>query len=190
MIGNDSSDARDLAPTVASTLKSATAPGCTLTVTRGAQDFSEQVATVQQVGADAVFYAGEWMEAAPLVRQLRAAGVTVPFIAGADRVFSTQFSSIAGTAASRSLLVCACGPTSGQFSTEYRERYGQAPVTFAAEAYDLTAIMLKAIDSGVDSRTGMTAYFRDYRGNGMARTYQWDADGYLTTTLPWVYEVA
>ena len=190
VIGNDASDARDLAPTVVATLKSATAPGCTLTVTRGARDFGEQVATVQQVGADAVFYAGEWMEAAPLVRQLRAAGVTVPFIAGADRVFSPQFASIAGTAASRSLLVCACGPTSSQFAADYRERYGQAPVTFAAEAYDLTAIMLKAIDSGVDSRTGMTAYFRDYRGSGMARTYQWDADGYLTTTLPWVYEVA
>lgn len=190
VVGNDSDSSSDLAPTVAANLGQAAAVGCVLTVTRGANDYSEQVSRIKQIAPDAVFYAGTYLEASALVRQLRAAAVTSVFLAGPDSVYNPRFPATAGPAASRSLVTCPCGPATPKFSAAYRDKFQQEPFVFASESYDLATIMLAAIDSGVTTRAAMADYFRRYSGSGMARDYQWSANGELTFPRAWVFEVS
>ena len=105
-------------------------------------------------------------------------------------MYNPRFPATAGPAASRSLVTCPCGPATPKFSAAYRDKFQQEPFVFASESYDLATIMLAAIDSGVTTRAAMADYFRRYSGSGMARDYQWSANGELTFPRAWVFEVS
>ena len=77
-----------------------------------------------------------------------------------------------------------------QFATAYQALNGQAPGVYSVEGYDLTTIMLKAIDSGVKDRAGMVNYVKNYSGDGLARHYKWNDKGELAAALIWIYKVS
>jgi len=178
-----------LAEQITTGLGDAANPDCASEVKAGDKDFS---ATVQIVSgaddADAIFYAGYYAEAAPLVQQLRDGGVEIPFVS-ADGTNDPQFVSQAGAASEGAILSCPCGPAPDEFAAEYEEVNGQAPGVYSVEGYDLTTIMLSGIASGVTDRAGLIEYVKNYSGDGLARTYEWDDTGELASSLIWIYTV-
>jgi branched-chain amino acid transport system substrate-binding protein len=161
---------------------------CAAEVKTGDKDFSAAVQIIAGADADAVFYSGYYAEAAPFVQQLRDGGVDVPFVS-ADGTNDPQFVSQAGEASKGSILSCPCGPAPEDFAASYEETNGQAPGVYSVEGYDLATIMLTGIASGVTDRAGMIDHVKNYSGEGLARTYEWDDTGELSAALIWIYEV-
>uniref|UniRef100_UPI003D9301EB bifunctional serine/threonine-protein kinase/ABC transporter substrate-binding protein n=1 Tax=Gordonia sp. B7-2 TaxID=3420932 RepID=UPI003D9301EB len=190
VVGDDTDLSGSLSPSVAANLGSALAADCNLTLKAGSTDYAQQVARIKAVAPDAVFYGGNYPEAAPLVRQMRDAGVSATFVGGSDGIFNPLFVEAAGPAAKGTLVACNCGPSSEQFLAAYRDKFQAEPLVFASEAYDLTTIMLAGISSGVNTREAMVAHLQRYAGMGMAREYQWGTNGNLTFPRAWVFQVA
>jgi branched-chain amino acid transport system substrate-binding protein len=114
--------------------------------------------------------------------------VTATFVSG-DGTNDPQFVAQAGNASKDALLSCPCGPAPEAFAKAYQTLNGQAPGVYSTEGYDLTTIMLKAIDSGVKTRADMVKYVASYKGDGLARHYEWNDKGELASALIWIYKV-
>lgn len=177
-----------LAEQITTGLGDAANADCAAEVKTGDRDFSAAVQIISGADADAVFYAGYYAEAAPLVQQLRDGGVDIPFVS-ADGTNDPQFVSQAGASSEGAILSCPCGPAPDEFAAEYEDLNGQAPGVYSVEGYDLATIMLSGIASGVTDRAGLIDYVKNYSGDGLARTYEWDDTGELSASLIWIYTV-
>ena len=177
-----------LATAVRDTLGPVADPGCNISVKKGDKDFSAAVNQVKGISPDSVFFGGYYAEAAPLVQQLRDAGVTATF-ASADGAKDDEFVKQAGEASKDALLACPCGPATGAFVKEYTDAFSAAPGTYSTEGYDLATILLKGIDAGKITRPDLLEWVRTYNGPGVARKYEWTPNGELTNTLIWIYKV-
>ncbi|MCM6773209.1 branched-chain amino acid ABC transporter substrate-binding protein [Nocardia sp. CDC159] len=177
-----------LAQAVIAGLGAAADPSCAVNIKANDRDFSAAVSKLSSAKPDAIFYGGYYAESAPLVQQLRSAGVKTPFVSG-DGSRDLQFIKQAGDAAKDALLSCPCGPEPDDFTNDYKALNKQDPGTYSVEGYDLSTIVLKAIDSGKVTRSALVDHVRNYEGQGLARKYKWDATGELTNALIWVYQV-
>lgn len=177
-----------LARQVVATLGPTSDSECNGSVTPGQTDFSSVVARIASRKSDAVLFAGYHQEAGLLVAQLRTAGVSAAFAMG-DAAIDQKFIDIAGHSADGVYAACACAPVPDGLEAELSARNGTPAGTFSVEAYDLTSIMLRAIDSGIADRQGMVAYIASYYGRGAARIYQWDSTGELASPSVWIYRV-
>ncbi|HEY5880851.1 MAG TPA: branched-chain amino acid ABC transporter substrate-binding protein [Nakamurella sp.] len=185
---DDSAYGQGLAEVVVETLGPIADSSCAAEIKTGDRDFSATVQLISGAAPDAVFYAGYYSEAAPLVTQLRDGGVTATFFS-ADGTNDPQFVAQAGQASKDAILSCPCGPSPAEYAATYEQVNGQAPGVYSVEGYDLTAIMLSAIDSGITDRAGMIEYFKSYDGQGLAHKYKWDSSGDLDAKEIWIYKV-
>ncbi|WP_055636946.1 ABC transporter substrate-binding protein [Streptomyces griseoruber] len=129
--------------------------------------------SVTGAGADALVFGGGYARAARLARALRAAGFSGARLA-TERVCDARFLSSAGDAADGWLFATAyLDPArvtaAKSFVTAYRARFGTAPPPYAAEAYDATLFVARALTSlGADraERGAVVGRLRetDYRG--------------------------
>ena len=177
-----------LATAVRDTLGSVADPSCNIQVKKGDKDFSAAVTQVKGASPDAVFYSGYYSEAAPFVQQLKDGGFEGTFVS-ADGTKDPQFVSQAGQASKDALLSCPCGPATGAFADEYKQKFNQEAGTYSAEGYDLGTILVKGIDSGAITRPALLDFVKNYNGQGVARKYQWTPTGELTTNLIWIFKV-
>jgi branched-chain amino acid transport system substrate-binding protein len=177
-----------LAQAVRQTLGAAADSACNVEVKRGEKDFSAAVGQLSAAAPDAIFYGGYYAEAAMLVAQLRTANVAATFATG-DAANDIEFVKQAGDSSAGAILSCPCAPSAGPFADAYNRMFGQPAGTYSAESYDLATIMLKAIDSGHITRPAMLDFIRNYRGQGVARQYQWASNGELKSNLIWMYRV-
>lgn len=177
-----------LAEVVVETLGDAANDACAAEVKEGDRDFSATISLITGSGADAVYYAGYYAEAAPFITQLRDGGFEGTFMSG-DGVNDAQFVEQAGSAAEGALLTCPCGPAPEEFGATYEAAFGQPAGVYSTEGYDLATILMSGIDSGVADRAGLVEYVRGYDGTGLAKLYQWNEVGELAVTNPWVFTV-
>ncbi|BBY83825.1 branched-chain amino acid ABC transporter substrate-binding protein [Mycolicibacterium pulveris] len=177
-----------LAQTVRETLGPVADPACNISVKKGDKDFSAAVTQINGASPDSVFFSGYYAEASPFVQQLKDSGFAGTFVS-ADGAKDPEFVKQAGDAAKDAILSCPCGPSTGSFAEEYRQKFNQEPGTYSSEGYDLGTIMLKGIDSGAITRPALLDYVRNYDGRGVARQYQWSPTGELTSSLIWIYKV-
>src|SRR6478752_6695831 len=177
-----------LAQAVRETLGPVADSACNIQVKKGDKDFSAAVNQVKGAAPDSVFYSGYYAEAAPFVQQLRDGGVTANFVS-ADGTKDPEFVKQAGEASKDAILSCPCGPATGDFVKQYKDKFGVEPGTYSTEGYDLGTIMLKGIDAGKITRPDLLEWVRTYNGQGVARKYQWTDKGELTNTLIWIYKV-
>ncbi|GLZ52100.1 branched-chain amino acid ABC transporter substrate-binding protein [Actinomycetospora sp. NBRC 106378] len=154
------------------------------------KEFSATVGQIQQAAPQAIFYAGYYTEAAPLIQQLRDAGVQTPFVAP-DGVKDEQYVVNAAGAANGSFLTCPCVPQEGftAFTQAYQQAYNTPPQTYSAEAYDAATILLQGIDKGANSRPALLNFVKSYNGQGLTKKFQWQPNGELTDTPVYVYRV-
>lgn len=181
-------DSTDYGSGLANAVRGTLGTDCNASVKKGDKDFSAAVTQLKNAAPDAVFFGGYYAEAAPLVQQLRNAGVTATFVS-ADGAKDMEFVKQAGDSAKDALLSCPCGPASDTFSKEYTAKFQQEPGTYSTEGYDLATILVKGIDAGKTTRAGLLDWVRNYQGQGVAREYKWNENGELTSTLIWVYKV-
>ena len=86
-------------------------------------------------------------------------------------------------------------PQAKQFAEEYRKKFGKNPEPFAAQAYDSTAIALKALEAAskggkMPTRDAVTAAVRDVKHNGITGTVEFDKKGDPKQALYFVLQVA
>ncbi|MFD4183288.1 branched-chain amino acid ABC transporter substrate-binding protein [Rhodococcus sp. NPDC058514] len=188
VVQDDSDYGVGLARVVTETLGAAADPACSASVKTGQKDFSATVSQIKGESPDAIWYSGYYAEAAPFVTQLREGGVTATFTSG-DGVNDPEFVKQAGESANGAILTCPCVPAPTALAEQYEELNGQAPGVYSVEGYDLTTIMLTAIDSGVKDRAGMLAFVKEYDGQGVGKKYQWNDKGELSNALIQIYKV-
>ncbi|MEV6770264.1 ABC transporter substrate-binding protein [Nocardia sp. NPDC051030] len=151
-------------------------------------DPAQAVDAIAAAHPDAVYYSGYAAAAATLVTKLRSAGVKAPFVLG-DGSYDPSFRTAAGPAATGTLVACPCGPATDRFLTDYRTATGTPAKAYAVEAYDLTAIVLRAIVSGNTTRTALRTFLHGYHGDGTAHSYRWSVAGELADPQLWLYKL-
>ncbi|GAA4480852.1 branched-chain amino acid ABC transporter substrate-binding protein [Rhodococcus olei] len=188
VIQDDSDYGVGLAKVVTENLGAGADAACSASVKTGQKDFSAAVSQIKAQNPDAIWYSGYYAEAAPFVTQLREGGVTALFSSG-DGTNDPEFVKQAGESAKDAILTCPCIPAPSALADQYEALSGQAPGVYSVEGYDLTTIMLAAIDSGVKDRAGLLGFVRNYDGQGVGKRYQWNAQGELSNALIQIYKV-
>ena len=157
-------------------------------------NFAATVTKVKNSGADAVFYGGYTNEAAPFLKQLRAAGVTAKFIGG-DGINDPAFPTGAGATESEGAVVtCPCLPpdkSKGTFAADFKTKYGAAPGVYAAEGWDATTIFLDAFKAGKNTRKDILDFVTAYDKDGVTKRIKFDDKGEITASnlVIWAYVV-
>ncbi|GEE03257.1 branched chain amino acid ABC transporter substrate-binding protein [Gordonia spumicola] len=188
VIKDDTEYGAGLSKAIVEGLGAANVSACQGEVKTGERDFAAVISTITGASPDAVFFAGYYAEGAPFAQQLKAAAPDVTFVSG-DGVNDPQFLQQAGDAAKGAYLSCPCGPAPSKFTTDYKAAFNQAPGVYSVEAYDLATILMKGIEQGKTTRADLLEFVRGYKGDGLARHYEWKPNGELTTSLIWMYEV-
>ncbi|MGH9010018.1 MAG: ABC transporter substrate-binding protein [Acidimicrobiia bacterium] len=142
----------------------------------------------------AVFYGGYYPEAGRLVKQLRDAGVTAPFLAG-DAGKDPGIAAGAGKAAEGVVVTCACtdpaqqpDPAAQGFAKAYQDRFGRPPQLYSAEAYDGARLLIDAIRRGARSRETVLANLDSGRVEGVTKSFSFQPDGEVGIGAVYVYE--
>lgn len=157
-------------------------------------DFSASVTKVKNSGATAVFFGGYYQEAGLIRKQLSAAGVTAPLVAG-DGVNDPAYITSAGQAAAEgTILTCPCAPATeakGTFAQDYQALNGVPVGTYSDVAFDAANILLSGIKAGKTTRADLLEYVRAYSGEGVAATYKFTETGELdpAQVKVWAFKV-
>ncbi|MDO3704740.1 branched-chain amino acid ABC transporter substrate-binding protein [Micromonospora sp. C28SCA-DRY-2] len=155
--------------------------------------FDATISKIKAAQADFVFYGGYTREAAPLVRQMRAAGVQAKFV-GPDGLYDPAFPQGASGGAEGAIITCPCLPADkagGTFSADYQKEYGQAPGSYGAEGFDAAQIYLDAFKDGKKSRADILAYVKSYDKQGVSKYIKFDDKGDVdpTKVVIWAYQI-
>jgi branched-chain amino acid transport system substrate-binding protein len=135
---------------------------------------------------DLVYFGGIYDQAAPLFKQAREKGVKAKFL-GPDGLDSSDLTKIAGKAVVGMHYTSAAGPASAlpkakAFVDEFKKKFGKNPEPYAAEAYDATAIALRAIEDAAKSgktptREDVAAAVRKVKLSGITGEIAFDEKG-------------
>jgi branched-chain amino acid transport system substrate-binding protein len=143
---------------------------------------------------DAVYFAGYELEAADLLRQLRAAGIGSTFV-GSDTLPSATFLNAAGSNAEGVIATCLCAPLSKisageDFGKRFRAEFPTADPNdeYAAEAFDATNLILSTIAAGNHDRSSIASALSTTTWVGITRTINFDATGEVVDPVVWVSE--
>ncbi|RKN18742.1 branched-chain amino acid ABC transporter substrate-binding protein [Micromonospora musae] len=157
-------------------------------------EFSAVVTKVKAANVKAVFYGGYYQEAGLIRKQLTAAGVTAPLVAG-DGVNDGAYITSAGAAAAEgTILTCPCQPATearGTFIEEFKALNGVDPGTYSDTAYDAANILLAGIKDGKTTREGLLEFVKGYSGEGVAASYKFVEGGELdpAQVKVWAFKV-
>ncbi|RMF94906.1 MAG: amino acid ABC transporter substrate-binding protein, partial [Planctomycetota bacterium] len=115
----------------------------------GSSDFSLELSRLQAAGVEAVIHWGDAADGARILNQMRKMGMKQPFFA-CDRCASQEFVDIAGSNAEGVVCAVPWNPDRDdqrlvEFRKAYQARYGEAPDTYAAHAYDGMSMLIWAI---------------------------------------------
>lgn len=161
------------------------------TIQQKQTDFSATVTKVTDAKPDAVFFGGYYAEATILIGQLRNGGYEGKFVV-ADGVKDPAFLD-AGKAAEGTIITCPCipdtDPAVAAFAKDYQAEFGEAPGTYAAEAYDAASIFLAGIKDGIDNREDMLKFVNDYDEKGITKQLKFDDKGEPADVHVYAYTV-
>jgi ABC-type branched-subunit amino acid transport system substrate-binding protein len=116
----------------------------------GETDFSSQLERLKALEPDAVITWGDATESALILEQMRAMGMDQLLI-GSDRMVTPEVLEVAGDGAAGVVAGYPYDPTSDDpahlaFVAAFTERFGEAPETYAAHAYDGMTQLIEAIE--------------------------------------------
>lgn len=149
-------------------------------------NLDSSVTAIKSAGADAIFFTGSYVQGANLLRQLRDKNVRAAFIA-TERIDNPEFPRIAGASAEGIYFESAYAPANvfpdaAQFIRDYKTEFNKDAPPYAAQAYDATAIALRAMATlakdGKPTRKGLAQAIRatqDYRG--ITGTFTFNSNG-------------
>jgi branched-chain amino acid transport system substrate-binding protein len=162
-------------------------------------NFDPIITPIKAKNPDLIYFGGIYEQAAPFFKAAREKGVNAKFL-GPDGLDSSDLTKIAGKTVVGMHYTSVAGPLSvypqaKQFAEEYKKKFGKNPEPFAAQAYDATAILLKAIEAAgkggkAPTRDSVTAAVRDVRHTGITGSVEFDAKGDPKKALYFVLQVA
>ena len=163
-------------------------------------NFDPILTPIKAKNPDLVYFGGEYPQAAPLFRQAREKGVKSKFL-GPDGLDSTELLKLGGDAVVGMHYTTVAGgvkeyPKAKEFADDYKKKFGKDPEPFAAQAYDATAIGLKALEAAIKgagklpSREAVAKAVRKAKHDGITGTIEFDDKGDPKKATYLIYEVA
>lgn len=124
----------------------------------GDEDFRAQLTKIGN-GAEALYVAGYYTEAAKIAQQARRQGIEARLL-GADGFYSEKLVELGGDAVEGSVFTAGfySGDTSEAvqaFVSNYKQKYSQEPDMFAANAYDTMKIVAQALAKAGNDRAAL-----------------------------------
>ncbi|MGW7169449.1 protein kinase domain-containing protein [Streptomyces sp. NPDC054884] len=146
----------DLASSLGTQLANLRQPAVPEVVSAMRDDFGNVVDSVLSAGADSVFFAGlpdrgALIAAALRQRSFQGARVSGPALLDARFLTAAQ-QNAEGWAMVAPVIDATRKPEAAKFAAAYRTRFKEAPPRYAAEAYDVTGMLLKAL-SGLPAKS-------------------------------------
>lgn len=123
------------------------------------KDFSAVATKVKNSGADVVYYGGEYPQAGPLSKQIKAAGAKIPVIGG-DGIYSADFIKLAGATATGDLATSVGAPveelpSAKEFVANYKSAgYKEAYEAYGGYSYDSGWAIIEAVKKVVEDNDG------------------------------------
>ncbi len=123
-------------------------------------NYSAVISKVKTAGPQAVYYGGEFPQAGPLSKQMKAAGLNVPLMGG-DGIFAADFIKLAGTTSTGDLATAVGAPLDkmakgAEFKAAYeKEAYKETYEAYGAYAYDAAQAIIEALKVSLKSATAV-----------------------------------
>ncbi len=149
---------------------------------------------------DMIYFGGIYSQGAALFKQAREKGIKAKFL-GPDGLDSSDLAKIGGDAVVGMNYTTVAGPVTvypkaKEFAKAYKDKFGKNPEPFAAQAYDSTAIALKAIENAIKanggkmpSREAVSAAVRKVKLSGLTGNIEFDGKGDPQKALYFVMQV-
>ena len=121
-------------------------------------NFDPLITAIQAANPELSFFGGIYDQAGVFFRQAREKGVKAIFL-GPDGMDSSELAKIAGDAVVGMYYTSVAAPPTvyegaKKFIQDYKAKFGKDPEPFSAQAYDATAIVLKAIEAAINEAGG------------------------------------
>src|SRR5437870_11743419 len=149
-------------------------------------NFDPIITPIKAKNPNVIYFGGIYDQAAPFFKQTREKGVKSKFL-GPDGMDSSDLTTIAGKAVVGMYYTSAAGPASALtgakgFVDDYKKKFSKNPEPYAAEAYDATAIALKAIEAAAKggkapSREAVSTAVRQVKHKGITGEIEFDSKG-------------
>lgn len=168
-----------------------------------AKDFSAIATEVKKSGADVVYYGGEYPQAGPLSKQIKAAGSKIPLVGG-DGIYDPTFIKLAGADSTGDLATSVGAPVESlpsakQFVADYKAAgYKDEYAAYGGYSYDSAWAIIEAVKKVVDDNGGklpsdarakVTAAMQNVSFDGVTGKVSFDEFGDATNKQLTVYAV-
>ncbi|MEU7423865.1 MULTISPECIES: branched-chain amino acid ABC transporter substrate-binding protein [unclassified Streptomyces] len=167
------------------------------------KDFSAVATKVKNSGAQVVYYGGEYPQAGPLSKQIKAAGAKVPLVGG-DGIFDPTFIKLGGAASTGDLATSVGAPvetlpSAKEFVANYKAAgYKEEYAAYGGYSYDSAWSIIEAVKKAVDDNGGklpddarakVTAALQNVSFDGVTGKVSFDEYGDATNKQLTVYSV-
>ncbi|WP_217170433.1 branched-chain amino acid ABC transporter substrate-binding protein [Streptomyces sp. AC512_CC834] len=167
------------------------------------KDYSAVATKVKNSGADVVYYGGEYPQAGPLSKQIKATGAKIPLVGG-DGIKSADFIKLAGSSAVGDLATSVGAPvdtlpSAKEFVANYKEAGYKEPFeAYGGYSYDSAWAIIEAVKTVVekndgklpdDARAKITAAMQNVSFDGVTGKVSFDEFGDTTNKQLTVYSV-
>ena len=147
------------------------------------KDFSAILTKLKNAGPDAIFIAGQYNEAAMIIKQGKRLGVDLP-VFGSNGLYSDALIQLGGQDVEGLRCIgafhsSATYPEAKAFIDDYQKKWGSAPDIWAAFAYDAANIMFNAVKNGGEDRKKINDYLttlKDFKGATGTTTFDQNGD--------------
>ena len=171
------------------------------TIDPTATDYSSVITKIKPSAPQAIYYGGEYPQAGPLSKQVKAAGLNIPLMGG-DGIYDPKFISLAGSAANGDLATSVGAPIDSTASgKEFLAAYKAAGFKDEAGAYggysydaanaiiNALKVSLKDAKSAKDAREATVKAMADVSFDGVTGKVSFDQFGDATSKVLTVYKV-
>ncbi|MGW0707665.1 branched-chain amino acid ABC transporter substrate-binding protein [Streptomyces sp. NPDC002643] len=167
------------------------------------KDFSAVATKVKSSGADVVYYGGEYPQAGPLTKQIKAAGANIP-VAGGDGINNPAYMDLGGSAATGDFSTSVGAPveelaSAKDFVANYKaEGYKEPYAAYGGYSYDSAWAIIEAVKKVVedndgklpdDARAKITEAMQNVSFDGVTGKVSFDEYGDTTNKQLTVYKV-
>ncbi|MET8581665.1 branched-chain amino acid ABC transporter substrate-binding protein [Streptomyces collinus] len=167
------------------------------------KDFSAVATKVKNSGAQVVYYGGEYPQAGPLSKQIKAAGAKIPLVGG-DGIYADDFIKLAGASGTGDLATSVGAPvetldSAKAFVANYKAAgYKEAYAAYGGYSYDSAWSIIEAVKKVVDDNGGklpsdarakVTAAMQSVSFDGVTGKVSFDEYGDATNKQLTVYSV-
>ena len=196
VISDDQEYSVGLAEAVKASFDEAGVPTETDKFAQTASDYSSTVSKVRAANADVIFFGGYYAQGGRLLKQLRDAGVTTPFVSG-DGALDAQLVSTAGEAAAEgAILGCPCNIPSADVSGDlktfydnYKESFDADPAIYATEGYDAATAFIKAVEDGNTTSEDINEFLKTVEFEGVSKPIKFKENGEPEANDIFIYQV-